>query len=86
METECRPTHKHLHTTLINKEKKNMHKQESSALNITRFIMSIGIVFLHSYTSVQMYPSLGELTVYQQITRVLSMQFGEMSVPTIFLI
>lgn len=47
-----------------------MHKQESSALNITRFIMSIGIVFLHSYTSVQMYPSLGELTVYQQITRV----------------
>jgi len=63
-----------------------MHKQESSALNITRFIMSIGIVFLHSYTSVQMYPSLGELTVYQQITRVLSMQFGEMAVPTFFLI
>lgn len=63
-----------------------MNKRESSALNITRFIMSIGIVFLHSYTSVQMYPPLEKLTIYQQIARVLSMQFGEMAVPTFFLI
>lgn len=63
-----------------------MDKRESSALNITRFIMSIGIVFLHSYTSVQMYPSLEKLSVYQQISRVLSFQFGEMAVPTFFLI
>ena len=29
-----------------------MHKQESSALNITRFIMSIGIVFLYICSNV----------------------------------
>lgn len=63
-----------------------MNKKESSELNITRFIMSIGIVFLHSCTSVQMYSSLETLTIYQQITRVLSMQFGEMAVPTFFLV
>lgn len=63
-----------------------MEKRESTALNITRFIMSIGIVFLHSYTSVQMYPSLEELTGYQQVARLLSLQFGEIGVPTFFLI
>lgn len=63
-----------------------MDKRESTALNITRFIMSIGIVFLHSYTSVQMYPSLEELTGYQQVARVLSLQFGEIGVPTFFFI
>ena len=35
-----------------------MNKQESSALNITRFVMSIGIVLYQSYTSVQLYPFL----------------------------
>lgn len=63
-----------------------MDKKESAALNITRFIMSIGIVFLHAYTTVQMYPFLKELPVYQQVARVFSMQFGEVGVPTFFII
>lgn len=63
-----------------------MNRQESSVLNIVRFVMSIGVVFLHSYTAVQMYPFLKELTVYQQVSRISSMQFGEISVPTFFLI
>ena len=63
-----------------------MNKQESSALNIVRFVMSIGIVFLHSYTTVQMYPFLQEMPVYQGVSRVFSMQFGEMGVPSFFLI
>lgn len=63
-----------------------MDRQESSALNITRFIMSIGIVFLHAYTTVQSYPFLHDLPVYQQVTRVFSMQFGEVGVPVFFII
>lgn len=63
-----------------------MNRQESSALNITRFVMSIGIVLYHSYTSVQLYPFLKELPVYQEITRIFSMQFGELCVPTFFII
>ena len=63
-----------------------MNKQESSALNITRFVMSIGVVFLHSYTTVQMYSYLNEYTVYQTIAKVLSLQLGEIAVPAFFLI
>lgn len=63
-----------------------MDTRESSALNITRFIMSIGIVFLHSYTCVQMYPFLKEMATYQAVARVFSMQFGEVGVPTFFII
>ncbi len=63
-----------------------MNKQESSALNITRFVMSIGIVLYHSYTSVQLYPFLKELPIYQQVSYVISMQFGEVGVPTFFII
>ncbi|WP_342989452.1 MULTISPECIES: acyltransferase [Bacteroides] len=63
-----------------------MDSKESSTLNIVRFIMSIGIVFLHAYTTVQTYPFLKDLQVYQQVTRVCSMQFGELGVPTFFVI
>lgn len=63
-----------------------MDKKESAVLNISRFTMSIGVVCLHAYTSVQMYPSLNQLPVYQQITRIFSLQFGEIAVPTFFLI
>lgn len=63
-----------------------MDKKESSALNITRFIMSVGIVFLHAYTTVQAYPFLKDLPIYQQVARVLSLQFGEVGVPTFFII
>lgn len=63
-----------------------MDKKESAVLNISRFIMSIGVVCLHAYTSVQMYPSLKQLPVYQQTTRIFSLQFGEIAVPTFFLI
>lgn len=63
-----------------------MDKQESSVLNIVRFIMSIGVVLFHSYTSVQLVPFLEELPVYQQVTRVFSLQFGEIAVPTFFVI
>lgn len=63
-----------------------MDKQESSALNITRFILSIFIVFLHAYTTVQMYPLMQDHTVYHYIGYVLSMQCGEIAVPSFFLI
>lgn len=48
--------------------------------------MSVGIVLYHSYTSVQLYPFLKELPVYQEVTRIFSMQFGEICVPTFFII
>ena len=63
-----------------------MDKQESEALNITRFVMSIGIVFQHSYTTVQMYDYLTNMSVYHQVTRIFSLQFGEACVPTFFII
>ncbi len=63
-----------------------MNRQESEALNITRFVMSIGIVFLHAYTSVRMYDYLGDLPVYKEVTRVISFQFGEACVPAFFVI
>lgn len=63
-----------------------MDKNESSALNITRYVMSVGIVLYHSYTSVQLYPFLKDLPVYQEVTRIFSMQFGEICVPTFFII
>ena len=63
-----------------------MNKQESEALDITRFIMSIGIVFLHAYTSVRMYDYLGNLPIYHEVTRIISFQFGEACVPTFFVI
>lgn len=63
-----------------------MNKQKSSALNITRFVMSIAIVFLHAYTSVQTYTYLNEYTIYKKIAKVFSLQFGEVAVPTFFLI
>lgn len=63
-----------------------MYKQESSTLNITRFIMSICIVFLHAYTTVQMYPFLHTYPLYQYTGYILSMQCGEIAVPSFFLI
>lgn len=63
-----------------------MDSKESSVLNMTRFVMSIGIVLYHSYTSVQLTPFLKELPVYQEVTRIFSMQFGELCVPTFFII
>lgn len=63
-----------------------MDSKESSALNITRFVMSIGIVLFHTYSSVQTVPFLMELPVYQEVSRIFSMQFGEICVPTFFTI
>ena len=63
-----------------------MNKLESTTLNIIRFVMSVGILFYHSYTSVQLCPLLKKLPVYEQVTRVFSMQFGEVAVPTFFII
>ena len=63
-----------------------MDRQESSTLNIVRFVMSVFIVFLHSYTTVQMYPFLHDQPIYQGIARVISFQCGEVAVPSFFLI
>lgn len=48
--------------------------------------MSVGIVLYHSYTSVQSYPFFKKLPIYQEVTRIFSMQFGEICVPTFFII
>lgn len=63
-----------------------MNKQESEVLNITRFVMSIAIVFLHGYTSVQMYDYWKDLPVYRYVTKVFALQFGEIGVPVFFII
>lgn len=46
-----------------------INKQESEALNITRFVMSIFIVFFHAYTSVQIYDYWKDLPVYRGVAR-----------------
>ena len=63
-----------------------INKQESEALNITRFVMSIFIVFFHAYTSVQIYDYWKDLPVYRGVARFFSLQIGEMGVPVFFLI
>lgn len=63
-----------------------INKQESEALNITRFVMSIFIVFFHAYTSVQMYDYWKDLPVYRGVVRFFALQIGEMGVPVFFLI
>lgn len=63
-----------------------MNKQESGVLNVTRFLMSIFIVFLHAHTSVRMYDYFGNLPLYQHIIYLFSIQFGNVSVPTFFII
>lgn len=63
-----------------------MNKRESEVLNITRFVMSVFIVFFHAHTSVQMYNYWEDLPVYRGVVRVFSLQIGEMGVPTFFLI
>lgn len=63
-----------------------VNKQESEVLNITRFVMSVFVVFFHAHTSVQMYNYWEDLPVYRGVLRVFSLQIGEMGVPTFFLI
>ena len=48
--------------------------------------MSVGIVFLHGYTSVQMYTYLRELTIYQYTTGIVATKLCEACVPTFFII
>ena len=42
----------------------NMDRNESVTLNIARFVMMMAVLFLHSYTSVQMYQDVISLPVY----------------------
>lgn len=63
-----------------------MDKHESTTLNIVRFVMMLAVLFLHSYTSVKMYQDVNSLPVYSNVTRVFSWQFGELGVPTFFVI
>lgn len=63
-----------------------MNNREPEILDITRFIMSVAIVFLHGYTTVQMYDYLSVLPVYQSVTRIFALQIGEIGVPTFFII
>ncbi len=63
-----------------------MNIQESSTLNILRFLMAVCVVFLHAYTSTQMYPLLQEHYGYQLTARFLSLQWGDIAVPCFYLI
>lgn len=63
-----------------------MDKNETTTLNVARFVMMLAVLFLHCYTSVQMYQDIVSLPVYARLTRVLSWQFGELGVPTFFVI
>lgn len=64
----------------------NMDRNESVTLNIARFVMMMAVLFLHSYTSVQMYQDVISLPVYSRVTRFFSWQFGELGVPAFFAI
>ena len=63
-----------------------MDKQESATLNIARFVMMLAVLLLHSFTSVRMYQDVNSLPIYSNVTRVFSWQFGELGVPTFFVI
>lgn len=63
-----------------------MNKHESATLNIARVVMMLAVLFLHSYTSVRMYQDMNSLPIYSNISRVFSWQFGELGVPTFFVI
>lgn len=63
-----------------------MNKNESTTLNIARFVMTWAVIFLHGYTSVQMYPDIMAMPGYRAITKVFGLQFGDVGVPAFFAI
>lgn len=63
-----------------------MNKNESTTLNIARFVMMLAVLFLHGYTSVQMYQDVMAMPGYRAITKVFGLQFGELGVPAFFAI
>lgn len=61
-----------------------MNKNESTTLNIARFVMMLAVVFFHGYTSVQMYNDIMAMPVYHCVIKIFGLQFGELGVPAFF--